>query len=342
MMRGVWWVYLAVAVLLAVAPAKADEQKEREAIIADVRRMMDAQDYPGLEALATQYLRTEERTESGVWKLGQFYAGISEQFASRTRDQNTWDTRAARCYLWNQRYPRSSTAQLACAQLVVNFAWSLRGTSGYASEVEQDSWPKFKAQSRFAAQYLLKMDKRARKDPHWYVLALTVARYEGVDVQSFMNLYDEGIRRHPRFYGIHFSAVENFVPKWGGSADAIDALVKRAQKRLPRKERDALYARMYWLAAQSQFRDSLFAWSKADWPTMRSGFQDILEDYPSEWNLQSFAYFACEAGDMDTARTLMSKMTQAPDREAWLGKDSYARCQSKAAGEMPAGSRTLS
>lgn len=76
---------------------------------------------------------------------------------------------------------------------------------------------------------------------------------------------------------------------------------------------------------------------------MRSGFQDILEHYPSEWNLQSFAYFAyfaCEAGDMETARTLVSKMTQIPDREAWLGKDSYARCQSKAAAAIPPGTQS--
>ncbi|WNH52264.1 hypothetical protein [Stenotrophomonas oahuensis] len=146
--------------------------------------------------------------------------------------------------------------------------------------MKQDSWPKFKAQSRFAAQYLLKMDKRARKDPHWYVLALNVARYEGVDVQSFMNLYDEGIRRHPRLYGIHFSAVEYFVPKWGGNADAIDALVQRAQKRLPRKEHDALYARMYRLAAQSQFRTSLFAWSKGDGPPCEAVSRTSLNTTP--------------------------------------------------------------
>lgn len=86
-----------------------------------------------------------------------------------------------------------------------------------------------------------------------------------------------------------------------------------------------LYARIYWVASQREYEDRLFTESKVNWPTMKRGFEDVLSRYPSPWNLQSFAYFACQANDPVKARELLAQI-QEPIVGAWRDTANYFRC----------------
>lgn len=314
---------------MSVADAAADELQERAAIVTEVARLMDANDYAGLEAMANDYRRKKSQTGSGVWKLSQFYQGISDKFDTRDQDGDIWDARGRWMTDWLRKFPNSPTAELAGAQLRVNLAWSYRGTSGYAHKVDKERWAAFKAQNRFAGEYLAVIRKVGRKDPEWYSLALEVARKGGVSDAEYVALFDEATRRHPDYLEIHFQGVTNYLPKWGGNAEALDALVTFSQKRVRAKDRAMLYARMYWSASQFQYGTTLFEDSKANWPRMQRGFNDMLERYPSEWNLQAYAYFACAAGDSIASQSLISRMTHPPILQVWDKQAIYEDCRAR-------------
>ncbi|WP_204336481.1 hypothetical protein, partial [Proteus mirabilis] len=74
-----------------------------------------------------------------------------------------------------------------------------------------------------------------------------------------------------------------------------------------------------------EYEDRLFTESKVNWPTMKRGFEDVLSRYPSPWNLQSFAYFACQANDPVKARELLAQI-QEPIVGAWRDTANYFRC----------------
>ncbi len=306
-------------------PVHADEHAERAAIMDNVRTLMDARDFARLEQLAEEYRRTEARTSSGVWKLTQYYDGVSDVFSTRDQDPDVWKRRSELSNAWLEAYPDSPTARLVRAKLLVNAAWSHRG-SGYARTVPQERWAVFKALNAEAGEFLQKNKTVGMRDPYWYELSLLVAQRSSVDDAAFMAIFDEATNRYPRFYPLYFAAVSNFTPKWGGSAEAIETFAQGALKKVPRKERAALYTRIYWVASQFYYGRDFFTDSFVDWTLMRHGIDDVLAQYPSDWNLQNFAMFACGALDKPKTRELMGRITAPPDKEAWENLAAHENC----------------
>lgn len=330
-----WIVGVALLVgLVSAAPVRADEHAERAAVMKKVGALMDARDFKALEQLAEQYRGTEARTSSGVWMLTQYYDGVSTYFNTRDKDPAVWNERAALATAWWNAYPDSPTPRLITAQLLVNTAWSYRG-GGYARTVPRERWAAFRKQNAEAAEFIRKQKSVAVRDPYWYELTLLVGQRDGMEDAAYMAVFDEAAARYPRFYPLYFNAVSNFSPKWGGSGEAIEGFARHALKKVPRKDRAALYTRIYWVASQNQYGGDLFTDTNVNWRLMREGIDDVLAQYPTDWNLQNFAFFACRALDKPKTRQLMGRISAPPDREAWESFMAYDKCREWAmAGEV--------
>lgn len=309
----------------APAPAAVGEQAERKAIAEQVRQLVEADDHRGLEALAKRYRSGRERTGSGTWKLADYYEGITRAFPSRTKDPAVWDTRQAWAERWVTLYPDSPTAHLVLVQVLLNRAWSYRG-SGYANTVPEQNWAPFREYNRMAQAHLAANKKVAAKDPYWYYQSALVALRQSWETQDFMALYDESAARYPDFFHVAFVGLTYFSPRWGGSDYAIESFARHALASAPAKQRAALYARLYWSALAGEHERNPMAGSPVDWPLMRRGIDDLVANYPSDWNLQHLAYFACMAKDKPTTRSLMARITSAPDQDAWGRTPVYDHC----------------
>jgi hypothetical protein len=88
-----------------------------------------------------------------------------------------------------------------------------------------------------------------------------------------------------------------------------------------------LYARIYWYASQSQFKNAIFLVSVARWNDMREGFKWIIADYPDQWNINNYAKFACLVGDEGTTREVFGLMKGDPIESAWSSTDQYRSCE---------------
>ena len=77
-----------------------------------------------------------------------------------------------------------------------------------------------------------------------------------------------------------------------------------------------MYARLY-NAVEGGIDGSLFTSTKANWPTMRQGFRDMLSRRTSiDWT-NRFAYLACVAQDKPTAAELLRQVGDAPVLTFW-------------------------
>lgn len=312
--------------VVSVVPVRADEHAERAEVMTMVGALMEARDFETLEALAEQYRSTEARTGSGVFMLTRYYDGVSNYFNTRDRDAVIWNDRAALAEAWWNAYPDSPTPRLVTAQLLANTAWSYRG-GGYVRTVPPDRWEAFRRQNAEAFAFISKQKSVAARDPYWYELTLRLGQRDSMDDATYMAIFDEAVARYPRFYPLYFGAVNNFSPKWGGSAEAIESFARHALKKVRRKDRAALYTRIYWVASQNQYGSDLFTDSYVDWPLMRRGIDDVLARYPTDWNLQNFAFFACRALDKPKTRELMGRITAPPDGKAWESVEAYEKCR---------------
>jgi hypothetical protein len=85
-----------------------------------------------------------------------------------------------------------------------------------------------------------------------------------------------------------------------------------------------MYARIWWYAAQVEYGDRLFTATPVKWEDFDAGIRAVMERYPDEWNRNSFANFACNAGKKSRARELM--VGHQPMPEAWDSFEAYLDC----------------
>ena len=89
-----------------------------------------------------------------------------------------------------------------------------------------------------------------------------------------------------------------------------------------------LYARLYWTYASIESNRHPFDDLGIPWRLMKAGFEDLLKRYPSNWNINGYARFACQAGDKATFLKLLPRLEQGALRGyAWPGGYSFDACK---------------
>lgn len=319
---------LVAGLVLAQQSAVASEIEDRAVISGSAQKAFLRGDFSQLEDVSRSYRTTKSRTSSGLWKLTLLYAGIAAGIDAQARAQ---DREAAFRELedtttkWAQQYPGSPSAHISKSMVHIAHAWAYRG-DGYASTVKPEAWAPFRKYISLARRNLEAHKSVAAADPRWYETMLTVARAEGWERDEFDRLLNEALDREPVFYQTYFLALEYLLPKWHGGTKEIEAFAQEAVRRTSDQEGRGMYARIYWFASQTQFKNELFTESFAAWSRMKEGFEDVIARYPDAWNLNNYAKFACLAHDKPKARELMKRIESTVVLEAWQPQSLRQRC----------------
>lgn len=306
--------------------SQANEIAERKKIEQNVRQLAVAENFAELESMAKSLRTSKARTSSGLWKLTLFHVGLSASFDDEQTDGPAWSKMEARLKRWQATYPDSATAQLAYADMLINHGWAFRGES-YATDVEKKNWKPFHDYIEKARVYLEKQKKTAAIDPYWYQLMEGIAKVQSWPPDKMEKLLDEGLSAEPLFYQLYFGAIDYYIPKWGGSAYAVEKFARKALQRTRSSEGYGMYARIYWYASQAEYDNHLFSESLIDWPIMKKGIDDVLKKYPDAWNLNHFAKFACQAKDKDKTAELISRLKTEVLPEVWESPVNFENCK---------------
>jgi hypothetical protein len=314
--------------LLTVEPVFAQsEMTVRNSIKTASGDAFLSRNYASLEAASEEYRSTKSRTPSGTWKLTSFYVGISDAMSRATGDipENFSEVENI-AVEWVAKYPNSPSAHI-----VQSYAWHAHGYAfrgeGSASSVSPAAWKELKKYDSLAMANLTKHQKIASVDPEWYELMLLIGRVEGWSKPQFTAMLEEALDREPLFYQTYFTALEYLLPKWGGSIAEIEEFALKAVERTSASEGKGMYARIYWYASQTQFGNRIFGRSFAGWPLMRRGFEDVIQKYPDQWNINSFAKFSCLANDEAKTKELFKLIAPGPIAQAWGSKALFDHCQ---------------
>jgi hypothetical protein len=301
-----------------------DELSDREAIKYEVATLLQRKDFAKLESIARDY--RSSKTSSGVSKLPLFSGGIELVFNYKRKEPEFWNAAEQLAIEWIKLYPKSATAQLAYAQVLIAQAWSYRG-GGYANTVKTENWPLFQEYLEKARIYLEQNKAIASTNPQWYVEMISVAKGQGWTDAKFSKLINEGLSRYPLYDNIYYQSVGYYGPKWGGNARKIEKFARESVKRTQATEGLAMYARIYWVASQNDYRENLFTDTLVDWSSMKKGIDDVLKKYPDSWNVNNFAKFACLAGDKTKTKELISRINQPPIAKAWGNVSYFQQCK---------------
>ena len=203
---------------------------------------------------------------------------------------------------YRKAFPKSPVPVVAEALYWLYYGWEARGT-GYADTISKDGYRLFQQRLHNAEKVLLEAKSYAAESPLWYSTMINVLR--GLDDPSVdpVQVFEEGISRYPWYFPIYFQMTSSLLPWWSGSWEVIDQLAELSVKNTSKDQGNSLYARIYWnLNGLIYGRPlTLFKDTKAKWPKMKQGFQDLLRLTPNSlWNRVNYLAFACVAGDRDT------------------------------------------
>lgn len=307
--------------------AHANELEERAAIRTNVQALFQAERFEELSALAKRYLQGEDKTPSGVWKLAVLDKALESLEAGNPDDLPAVHEKLQH---WVKNQPDSASAYLAYAQYLAQVAWTHRSDEADDNSQDDDdnARPVFYTYLDKERDYLLAHRKVAAKDPRWYEAMIRIGVYEQWNGDDFAALLTEATHQFPYYYPLYDAALAYTQPKWNGSIEEMDAFIEQAVATTAKKYKSSLYARLYWSLSQTDYGSRLFDETAANWPKMSQAMEELVAQYPDQWNINNFAHFACMAGDREKTRELINRIRPAPMLQGWDNdQSSFDQCK---------------
>jgi hypothetical protein len=297
--------------VIGISPVRADETALREEFSIQVADLFWKREFGQLEEMADTFRREQSRTPSGLWKLRMLYRGVNGVIGSPPASDDRWNKVLLMVDEWIGQHPRSPTPHIVKAKFLLIIAGKIRGDS-MAKDVPEGAWEPFFKTVKQAGAYLMKVKDFADQDPEWYESMVSVASSLNLTDGSFDALVKEGLDKHPTYYPLYFNIAYYWLPKWHGDRHKIEELANEAVERTQSTDGMGMYARIYWYVSSTYYGGTIFTDSDVSWPKMKRGIEDVLKQYPDQWNLNNFAYFACMAKDRSFTKELMSRI-ETPD-----------------------------
>lgn len=290
-------------------------------------------DFAELERLYATYGKAGVRSElTGIPRVEHFWMGIGRIDDSSLRATEDYYLQLdALTDQWARQHPRSVLAQLLYANALIAHAWVYRG-SGYADTVSPAGWAGFRKYLDLALAQMRRTEALAATDSSWNATMLALGLNLGWDKQDLMAVFEAGIAKNPDHDDLYFKMLQTLLPKWGGDLETIDRFIALAVKRTREKRGLEMYARLYASLSYGQVHQALFDDTRASWPSMKAGFEDLLKRYPHADHRNMYAYFACMADDQAVLREQLELIGDKFNSIFWgnNAERSFATCKSLA------------
>jgi len=313
--------------LLLVTSLYSGEIEERNTIKQRIKILFQKEKYEEITKLANHYLKTEERTSGGRWKLRFLYSGTYQLVDNDIKDMEYWDKEEKKFLDWIKKQPNEPTPHIAYTQFLITKGWMYRGNS-YAKSVPTKNWKLFKDYVHRATKYLIKHKDVASKNPHWYTVMLNLAKLNSSNKIVFNLLLNEALEKFPNYYSIYEYALYYMHPKWNHFS--VEDIEKVAQKVLYiTKDKDGAYARFYWMAKDIMKDSIVISNLDIDWELMKQSMKKLISKYPTAYNINGFAYLSCLVNRQETSIELYNKILDKPILNQRKNKEHFRQCTAK-------------
>jgi hypothetical protein len=285
--------------------ARGDELAERALVTRAVHEAWSERAWGRLDDMSRSFANGAT-TGSGLPKIVLFEGALSEEFdkAAQLGGEPALTSLEEQTLLWEQQHRASAFGVLLHAEALSTHAFFFRG-DGWASTVPPEAWAPFKRYEAAAASFLLEHKKAGAHDAGWYAAVIEAAKCLDWDRGRVFSIAAEGAKRYRGDQRIHRAVIDYLSPKWHGDAAQLDDYINRVSNEQGGEPGLELYARLYINVATAYYEENLFEESQVDWPRMRDGLAQIVKEYPTPFNRNMFAHYACAAKDKRTLQALL-------------------------------------
>lgn len=317
---------VAMALILLSLAALGDESSERSEIRFSANDALLAYDFDTLEKLVKEYRTNLPRTSSGSLKLPYFYRGINDHLLRYAADDDvSWSESADRLLAWSAAYPDSPAPLIAYSFLLSKRGWAYRGEDA-ASKVSKENMERFVDYKSRAVDSLIENEAVASEDPHFYYLLAHLLGPLISDKDEYLSTISPAFDNYPNYDDLYFTVAGYLTSQWGGSGGHVENFARGAKKRTSATRGSEMYTRIYWSLGLNPEGGYRFEIPVVVWEYMIQGMDDILERYPSQWNINHFAYFSCVKRDLRSTARYVEMLHPPAIEEAWYDLENYETC----------------
>jgi membrane associated rhomboid family serine protease len=325
---------------LADSDAKTDGPAIRHALECQAQELFLDEDFARLESLLNQYAGALEDLPDGSSRIEGLVGGLHDLF---TYGALTTDEVFGRTADWRRSVKGSIFAELIEAMAFEDWAYAARGTGG-ASTISGQNQALYAYRAEMAAAALSELENRAAEYPLWYTLSMDVGVDQAKDKETAKEklrpIFERGVKIAPNYRALYGRMLRILMPRWFGSYEEVDQFINAIYAQSAPARGYERYTELYSMYARMEGDDlDLFKDTPAFWSGMRTGFYGLVKRYPtSDAILNSFANFACRAGDKAEYNRLRDSVKRRFSATAWSTKYSIEGCDKQlgAGGEFRA------
>jgi membrane associated rhomboid family serine protease len=315
---------------------KSDGPAVRGALGCRAQQLFMDGDYERLESLMNQYMGNLGDLPDGSSSYEGLVGGLTDLFGFGGLDPQIAFGHTAD---WRRRIKGSVMSDLVEAMFFSEWAYAARGT-GYANSVSSQNMALYAHRTEMAAAGLAEVADRAANNPLWYSLSLEVGLDQAKDKTELREIFDQGFAKVPDYRPLYRRMLRVLMPRWGGSYREVDDFINSVYDKTAAQRSYERYAELYSSYAWAEGDElDLFRDTSAIWSSMSMGYVGLVKRHPaSDSILNSFANFACRAGDTAEYNRLRSAVGKRFSSVAWTAKYSLDACDKQlgAGGEFHA------
>ena len=300
------------------------ERAERLKFQAEMRRLLEQQQYASLVRIADSLRTNRARFRDGHYALVDFYDSFSLDETPKAKDSRAWQTSIAQLQAWRSAMPETPLPDVMLAATYGNLAWKSRG-GGYAFTVSDTGWAGYGNALQHARDAL---DEAATKRPlgiEWYLVSSRVALGMGWSSRQSQELFAGAVALDSTCENAYILRSTYLLPRWYGRKGEWQQWLDRSLAPLPPEEATRIYAAVG--SSMTQIHRDFFRETGYDWRRMRHGHVVQIDLHPRSQALaQQIAYDAVQAGDAGAAHEMFSITGPRCDLKIWRSKRYFTDC----------------
>ncbi|HUA00052.1 MAG TPA: hypothetical protein VMB02_06955 [Candidatus Aquilonibacter sp.] len=278
-------------------------------------------DYDTLDKVAQDLRSTKARFKGGVWKLSDFYDGLTRPPEGEEANDDAWEAHIADLKAWIAARPESATARIALAETYSEYAFRARGNA-YADSVSDGGWKLFSERTALDAAVLVDAAKLKEKCPYWFEAMQHVAVAQGWSKTQAKQLLDAAIAFEPTYYHYYRVYANFLLPRWYGDPGEVQAFAEQISDQIGGQQGKFMYFEIATVIVCGCDMPSDRAQLQVlSWPKIKDGYAALGSLYGySNSKTNRFGYMAYIEQDRSAAQAAFSAIGDDWSQDVWESK----------------------
>lgn len=289
----------------------------------EVRWLLTTGRFDRLRGIVTRATEPPIQQEGGAWTTEKLYAGLGPD----GKDRAAIEKHISHLRELARAWPQSDIPGVALVGAYTDLAWAWRG-GGWASEVTEEGWEKFRYYIDAAEQNAIDLDKRDCRDPELYATWITLGMAMNYSPEDMTSLLESGLAADARCHAIYSNYAYYLLPRWGGTPAKVERFARDSVKHAGGFEDEGMYARIALWTIRMEGAETLRDDYAFDYEILRKGCERLIGLYgETAYLLNVYANLASTYEDKETSRALFERIGEDFDSYAWRTRQDFNRAR---------------